>query len=443
MYKQYYLMAVRHRTEARWQQYRRELAAELRRRRALTRRIKRELQQARIDNMASKDEMKRAAQDAMLDLQRLNAIAARDGRMSADAFRLATVLVLGIVYLSSLAHDGADWVDMTAEHVRSQLAAGLDYVLSPGHDNIAIHIGEGARSALRCYLALPAPAEGDDCLLFRDRSLDVTVALQRFGARYLPGKQPPTWRLLRRLQISEVIASCPAVSYSERVAKVRYPVTLQEQSNADAGLYHKLMGAPPAWPVGVELGDEAPEGLADGAPSAKERGEEDEYEFSDDDSDEEDESEDDQLSSEAEEPPQTIPWDCVEESEGRSTPWDCVEESEDRSTDTGAEAAENDSDQVASDNEGTPQTTPVAKEGMEDECAPGALAPQQRPEKRPRTDECAPGSPARSQLRAKTPRTERPIAADDADQHEGGVDENVLTEATPVEAVEVVRRSEP
>ena len=303
---------------------------------------KRQLENERISSLPAKEDMKAAAREAMIDLQRLSAIAAKDGTMSAAAFKLATIIVVGILYMGNVAQRGADWVGATAEHVQQQLAAGRDYLVHPEWH--AIHMSEGTRAALLCYLGLPAPGEGG-AGLFRDRHLVLNQLLQRFAARYLRGMPPPTVTLLRKRFIGGVHATLNSsrnvdsvISAHTSAASPRVPVCvdcndLQAQSNLLAALYVAVMGEPPAWPVDVELGDEAPEGLADEESLA----------------------------------------------EGRS---DEIYEGE--STESGGEADESDDDQLARLTQEAPPTTPDAAVGPQEQSAPGATASTQPPAKRRR-----------------------------------------------------------
>ena len=254
----------------------------------------------RIDELAGKRHMKKAAREAMIDLQRLSAIAGRDGRMSADAFNHATVIVVGILYHCNWAYRGRTWAAVTAEHVHDQLAAGLDYLVSKGR--VPLHLSECTRAALRCYLGLPVPEGGAS--LFRDRNLSIGPLLWRFGMRYLRGTRPPTTLLLRKRQ-SAWLLSAAFRAFDEVAGTTRFcgiPMGFPEWSTVDACLYNAIMGEPPAWPADVERGDEAPEGLSD-AMEFDERN----SDVATDDTYEEDESDDDPLAQVADRALQTTP----------------------------------------------------------------------------------------------------------------------------------------
>ena len=191
--------------------------------------------------------------------------------MTPAEFRLATVLVVGILYMCNWAGRSGEWVLMKEEHVRSQLAGGFHYVVCPNHKTSSTlgeavkHLSESTRRALLCYMDLPAPFDGGG-LLFRNSRLQLSRCLGRFGKLYSLGVQQPTVNLMRKRFTTAVfdVYHRPDIHHALEVASkhsgktavsVYCAMSWDQQAITGQAIYKAVMGEPPEWPLEVAVGD--------------------------------------------------------------------------------------------------------------------------------------------------------------------------------------------
>ena len=221
---------------------------------------------ARIEKMASVDELKEGARRAMFDLIRLQKLYAEASTMSRkDRFRANADFAL-IVWTCNWAGRDDEWAIMEAEHAKSQLAAGKDHFVCPRHKT-ARELGEAVKhlspctqEAARCYLSLPG--HSDTGKLFRaagGREVQILKLLKKGAALHLPGTQPPQVNLMRKrftkavlsvFKRQEVLDALETADKHRGSTALKHycAMTFQEEADQCAAVYKAAMGDPPEWP---------------------------------------------------------------------------------------------------------------------------------------------------------------------------------------------------
>ena len=163
---------------------------------------------ARIDAFPTVQELQTAVSRGMIALQLIAARCAGRGEMTHADQGQATVAMVGICALNGYFGRKKEWQSATADHVVSQLDAGLDYIVCANHKtsrtygDLAKWLAPGTVAAARCYLQLPRRPDVKSFLCPVGEAtdeVDIPSALRRFAARYLPdGSTAPTVNLLRK-----------------------------------------------------------------------------------------------------------------------------------------------------------------------------------------------------------------------------------------------------
>lgn len=233
-----------------------------------------ELDAQRLSELPTVEHMKDAVHRAMLTLQ---AIAEQGNRgaqkvLTVRQHRAATIALVGIIALNGFMGRAKEYAVTTKEHVQSQLAKKLDYIVCSDHKtqkcygSIAKWFAPGTVKAIECYLTLERKV-GSPYFLFsgkKDTPVSVSVCLRVFAKLYLCAAV--TVLILRKWFHSELVRLCKNEDdvialftridkHSVNIARKHYILTTIED---DVGLAKEIsmtmLGEPVPWPTGSSGG---------------------------------------------------------------------------------------------------------------------------------------------------------------------------------------------